>query len=240
MPSLSALLSAASCLVDSSHSKASPNLKYVLLSRLSQYHSLLGSARTVSESNTLEEVEVTTAKEALYILGGVQQILGVKERPQDGGMANGSAKTVGSSTEVPLIGTRDLAELRTLLSIIFKWGVDPLLSKVILSWPSKPASGSKIIDLTSTPADYGLLSSFVSRLMALVFPDGLIEPSPQTHITTIMLNRHMADLLRPCIALGWLPKSLASYSTPPLDAIRPLTMRLLAMWVHYNVLPVLC
>ncbi|KAJ7498954.1 hypothetical protein FB451DRAFT_1334528 [Mycena latifolia] len=66
-------------------------------------------------SPTLQELELTTATEALNVLEKVQEIL---------------------DREDAAIGTRDLAELRTLAAIAFKWGVDPLLSRAMLAWPS--------------------------------------------------------------------------------------------------------
>ncbi|KAF7352810.1 RTP1-C1 domain-containing protein [Mycena venus] len=60
----------------------------------------------------------------------------------------------------------------------------------------------------------------VSRLMSIVLPTA----SP-TFVTTTLLNRHLDQLLRPCIAIGWLPKSLVSDSAP--GSIRSMTMRLL-------------
>jgi hypothetical protein len=164
----------------------------------------------------LEETQFITAKEALSVLGRVQRVL------------NGAD---GETTDNPLIGTRDLGELRTLLSIVFKWGVDPLFSKVVLAWPSKNAlpesKGPRIIDLTTSAEDYELGSSLVSELMNLLFPNDLQGDISQTLITTTMLDRHPVDLLRPCITLGWVPRYLASDSRPSLDAARPFTVRLL-------------
>lgn len=223
---LSTALSAGLFLIDSTKThdaQVKPSdLKVILVTRLSQYYTHLGLQETPDNSQTLEQLQVTTAKEALSIVEKVQHIIGTEHD--------------GAPSDIPAIGTRDLAELRTLTSIVFKWGVDPLLNHVISSWPSKknPESRirSKIIDLTTAPEDYQLLSTLISGLMALLFPNGLQGPLPQTLITATILNRHVADLLRPCLALGWLPKSLASESTPTLDAVRPMAMRLLAMYVH--------
>lgn len=218
MQRLSGALADGACLIDSTRSAAPPDLRSALLIRLSQYYARLGSVVVIDNTKTLEEVELITAKEALSVVGRVQQVLGVEDET--------------TFDQAPVIGTRDLAELRTLLSIIFKWGVDPLLSALTSAWPSQTLGGGpRIIDLTAAPEDYGLLSDFVSALMTLIFPFGSQGQLPQTLITTTILHRHVADLLRPCIALGWLPKSLASDSTPTLDSIRPLTMRLLAMYV---------
>lgn len=220
-PTISTVLSTASYLTDSSsYQQGSSDLKGILLSRLTQYYANSSSQGTVSAANSLEEVQLATAIEALNIVEKVQRILDVKEPLED----------------VPIVGTRDLGQLRILLSMVFRWAIEPLLDRVGSSWPNKPVRAMdprlKIIDLTSTPEDYKLLSSLMSRLMALLFPGGINGHIPQTLITTTMLNRHVADILKPSLCLGWLPKSLSSDSMPTLDAIRPTVMRLLSVCVY--------
>ncbi|KAF8231899.1 hypothetical protein L208DRAFT_1361765 [Tricholoma matsutake] len=206
------------CLVDSAPATLSLDLKSVLVNRLSRYYDRRGSG-SVSHTISLEEIQFITAREALSVVGRVQRVLGGPD-------------TDAKTTDNPLIGNRDLGELRTLLSVVFKWGVDPLLSKVVLAWPSKDAPPEtkepRIIDLTTSAEDYELLFSLVSQLMSLLFPSDMQDGISQTLITTTMLDRHAIDLLRPCITLGWVPKYLASDSRPPLDAGRPFTMRLLS------------
>jgi hypothetical protein len=164
----------------------------------------------------LEETQFITAREALSVISRVQHVLG-------------GADT--DTSDIPLIGTRDLGEIRTLLSVVFKWGVDPLLSKVVLAWPSRRVpSGPRIIDLTTSAEDYELLSSLVADLMVLLFPGGLQSGISQTLVTTTVLDRHAIDILSPCITLGWVPKSIASESRPPLDIARSFTMRLLNLY----------
>lgn len=208
------------CLVDSAPATLSLDLKSVLVNRLSRYYDRRGSG-SVSHTISLEEIQFITAREALSVVGRVQRVLGGPD-------------TDAKTTDNPLIGNRDLGELRTLLSVVFKWGVDPLLSKVVLAWPSKDAPPEtkepRIIDLTTSAEDYELLFSLVSQLMSLLFPSDMQDGISQTLITTTMLDRHAIDLLRPCITLGWVPKYLASDSRPPLDAGRPFTMRLLSLY----------
>jgi hypothetical protein len=220
---LSTILSAGSCLVGSTPSNSAPDLKAVLLSRLFECNKRLGRVDNIQESVTLEEAELATAQQALNIVEQVQSIL-LKD----------DENTSRATEDTPLIGTRDLAQLRTLLQITFKWGVDILLPRVSLAWPSKPmvltSRHAKITDITSISEDYLSLTSMTSRLMHLLLP-GVKDSLPQNLITSVVLNRHLADLLSPCISLGWLPKSLASDSTPTLDTIRPFVIRLLAMCV---------
>ena len=79
----------------------------------------------------------------------------------------------------PAIGTRDLAELRMLISIAFKWAVEPLLDRVARSWPAGSSSG---IDLTSLANDYNLLLHLTARFMGLIFPSGVQGRMPPTLI----------------------------------------------------------
>jgi hypothetical protein len=213
---LSTLLSAGKCLVDSTPSNPAPHLKAVLLSRLVEYNKCLGRVESLQNLVTLDDAELQTAQGALYVVEQVQNILA----------------TDGNSG--PLVGTRDLAQLRTLLQIVFKWGIDILLPRVSSTWPSKSPQPSQSASVTyppRSPEDYVNLSSMTSSLVRLLFPGDIQRPLPQTFITVIIVNRHLADLLRPCISLGWLPESLAPESTPTLDAIRPSVMRLLSMCV---------
>ncbi|GLB33781.1 hypothetical protein LshimejAT787_0106650 [Lyophyllum shimeji] len=212
MSELSAALSDGACLVESTSS--APDLQAVLVARLKRYYANLGSGE-VAERASLEDIQLTTAREALSVVIRVQHIIGVEEKP--------------GTDQPPLIGTRDLAELRTLLSIVFKWGVHPVFARVMLAWPEKPPlrGAPRFIDLTTTSEDYSLLSSMTSDLLHLVFPDGVQGRIPQTLITTTILEKHAIDLLKPSITLGWLPKTLVSSLGPVLDDARPLTMRFL-------------
>jgi hypothetical protein len=165
-------------------------------------------------------VQRETACEALNLVERVQKILS-EEHAED-------------AENIPRIGTRDLALLRTLVSIIFQWGTEPLFAQVASSWPNKSPSiakhGEKIIDLTNTPENYALLTSFIARISRLFYASEEATLS-QTHITVILLKKHAAAILKPCIALGWLPKSLASESTPSVASLRPFTTKLLNLYV---------
>ncbi|KAJ7095353.1 hypothetical protein B0H15DRAFT_775607 [Mycena belliarum] len=195
-PDLQTLLAAGSCIVESGAKSTAQDLKSVLASRLACYYARLELNTAIDGSQTLRDLELTTATEALNVVEKVQDILDREDAP---------------------IGTRDLAELRTLVAIVFKWSVEPLLSRAMLAW--KPAR-TQIIDLTSAPDDYKLLSSTVSRFLSMI-----LSSNAPTFITTTLVNRHLDELLRPCIAIGWLPKRLAFDATP--DSIRQMTIRLL-------------
>ncbi|KAF7352811.1 RTP1-C1 domain-containing protein [Mycena venus] len=128
MADLRALLAAGSCIIESTEN-ASPDLKSVLVSRLTRYYACLELDTILDGSETLQSVELTTATEALNLLERINAILDTEDAP---------------------VGTRDLAELRTLAAIAFKWGVDPLLARAMLAWPAKAERArTQIIDLTN-------------------------------------------------------------------------------------------
>ncbi|KAK7061701.1 RTP1-C1 domain-containing protein [Favolaschia claudopus] len=197
---LPALFAAGSYLIESTDNTPSQDLKSVLASRLTRYYASREIDTTLTSSETLQVCELTTATEALNLIERIHEILDAEDAP---------------------VGTRDLAQLRTLLAIAFKWGVDALLTKVMLTWPTKSERPQRpIIDLTNSLEDYRLLCSMVSRLLRIS-----MSSAAPTFVTTTLLSRHLDQLLRPCIAIGWLPKALAPESPP--DAIRPATINLL-------------
>ncbi|KAG6821255.1 hypothetical protein H0H93_002365 [Arthromyces matolae] len=212
MSALSNALSDGSCLIDSTGSEH--DLKTVLLKRLTSYYTRLGNNATIP-ALSLEQIQQITAVEALSVIQRVQQIIGLEVQP--------------GLDEPPLIGTRDLKELKTLLSIVFRWGIDPLYAKVNLALPhaSPSLTSQRIFELDESSEVYASLSRMISDLLALVFPDGPGGRVPQTLITTTIIEKHAVDLLKPCILIGWLPKSLASDLRPVFDAARPMTMRFL-------------
>ncbi|KAJ8522977.1 hypothetical protein ONZ45_g477 [Pleurotus djamor] len=213
MPDLETLLKAGAFLVESDHRKES-NIRAVLSRRLCDYYECLGSPTNIDQ-DSLDSLEAVTASEALNVVEGVQRIIGAE----------------GDTNEVPVIGTRDLAQLRTLLSIVFKWGVEPLLNRLKSSWTSgvaQPPGKTHIIDLSSLSDDFVALTSITTRLVALLFPNGPQSALPQSLITTTILNRHVGDIVAPCIILGWLPKSMSMGGTfAAVDALRPPCTRLL-------------
>ena len=220
-------------LVGSTKSGGKSSLQDVLTSRLSQYYATLGRGK-VNDTGTLEAVQLHTALEALHVVEEVQSLVGSKKPDAIGTSAREQASEENAPEE--LLGTRDLAQLRTLLSLVFKWAIEPLLARVSASIPSIVPGGRRrtevnIIDLTSVPEDYQLLSSILSRITRMVLPSGIRGPLNATHITSAIIDRHLADLLKSCLVLGWLPKSLSSESVLPLDDLRPILMHLINMSV---------
>ncbi|KAG1892493.1 hypothetical protein F4604DRAFT_1699742 [Suillus subluteus] len=185
------------------------DLKNVLVRRLTQYHQAFGSSAPFLD--TAEDAQLETAQCALHIIERVQSLLDLPDLGHEGDLKS-----------APTIGTRDLSTLRTLMSLIFRWGTETLYTRLTPSLSSKQIPGTpKIIDLTNTPADHATLSDLLLRLMGLLFPHGPKSTPPQTLISSTLLSRHAVDLLRPSMALGWLPSE-------PVEPLRPLVLRFLA------------
>ncbi|KAI0262307.1 hypothetical protein BC834DRAFT_828992 [Gloeopeniophorella convolvens] len=209
-----------------------PDLRAVLVSRLAQYRAKRGLTEHDDDGLSLEQAQEQTAQEALSVVASVQRIL-------DGETSSLSPPTAparyneDTPGEVPLIGTRDIAQLRTLLSIVFKWGTEPLLAHVQSVWPTKPGArpppGPKLVDVHEVQVSYVKLAAMTRTLLSLVFPRGVHGTLPQTLITSAILNRHVTDVLRPSIALGWLPKTFSTDAMPVVDEFRSSIMRLMTI-----------
>ncbi|VDC05160.1 unnamed protein product [Peniophora sp. CBMAI 1063] len=225
---------AAGALLIQSDKNGQPNaadLKTLLLSRLAQYNEKLGISEAHDSAVTVQGAQRLTAEAALSVIERVQRMLDEEER------AGAAATPSTSSGKVrddgpgvaPSIGTRDTTQLRTLISIVFKWGTEPLLASLSAAWPSKgAASGSKLVDISDALESYTSLKSMTKRLYSVLFPEGVQSNVPQTIITTALFTRHTTNLLRPALALGWIPKPLSS-SYSAVDEIRPLVMRMLSI-----------
>jgi hypothetical protein len=190
---------------------ASTSLENLLVGRLQAYlrEQGEGSGETRHEWNSLSDVELATATEALSIVESADAIL-------------------RSDADISL-GTRDWRTLRTLISLIFKWGTEPLLASVCEIWiaGTNDMKARRIVEVDTKVKDYQLLSQFTTRIMTLLFPNGLKDTLSQTLIGTGIAERHILDLLRSSLTLGWLPKALSTSSLPVVDHLRPFTMRLL-------------
>lgn len=202
---------------DPETSEQNHNLKSVLKSRLSQYYSSRGEGWLQENIDTVRDAELLTAREALNVVERIQKLLGIED-----------------DATVPVIGTRDLSQIRTIMSLVFKWGTQPLLNRIQEAWPtqfSEPtaSSSSGAVDFSDVSKDYSLLSELTLRVLGLLLPDGVHGSLPKSLITTTLLRQHLVDVLRPSLALGWLPKSMNTESMPVVHAIRPLIMRLLSM-----------
>ncbi|EJD01651.1 uncharacterized protein FOMMEDRAFT_126746, partial [Fomitiporia mediterranea MF3/22] len=126
---------------------------------------------------------------------------------------------------------KDLSQLQTLLSIVFNWGIDPLLSRALPTVTKKPVRSSgvppdaHIIDLTTANEDFTLLFEITNRLLNIILPEGPLCPSATTHVALTVLNHGFADLLRSCICLGWLPNDVRS-DIPSALNLKPFVSRL--------------
>ena len=219
---LASALAQGTCLLETSSTPSnSPDLKSVLHSRLLNYHACLesqdGVKEELRESSTLEEMQFLTAQKALSVVQKVHYVLDIED-----------AKT---PDQMPSIGTRDFAQLRTLLSLVFKWGIELLFNRVALALPVINAANTKakIVDVSQESDDYRFLSEFVTSVFLLIFPRGVQGQISQTLITTTILHRHVSDLLNSSIALGWLPEPLSSGSFPIIHEMRPFVIHLLKL-----------
>ncbi|KAI9509135.1 hypothetical protein F5148DRAFT_1348955 [Russula earlei] len=232
MEELSRCLAAGSLLIHSEKGGDAPNLRAVLLTRLAQCRAQRGLPERVCGAMSLEQAQEETAQEALSVVESVQRILDQDERthpaPNDPLRSNED-----SPDEMPLIGTRDISQLRTLLSIVFKWGTEPLLARINVVWPERSSTHaqprSKILEMNDAPRSYVKLTIMIRQFLSLIFPRGVHGTIPQTLITSTILNRHATDILRPGITLGWVPKSLSTESFSVVDDLRPFIMRLMSM-----------
>ena len=226
---LKSLIEAGALLAGSSRSEGASNLDDVLRSRLAQYYTHENLQNDVQNLRTLEDVQVETSREALHILEQVQLHLVGKGGPD-------IQEQPANTAEQELLGTRDLGFMRTLLSLVFKWSVEPTLGRVCASIPTTSAGARKmpevrIIDLTTIPEDFQQLKDVVFHVIHLILPTGLAGPPNATILSSVILDKHLSDLLKPTLVLGWLPKSLASESVSPIDELRPLVVRLMHMFV---------
>lgn len=155
----------------------------------------------------------------------------------------------------PDIGTRDLAQIRTLLSILFKWGVERHLAHLYFYWSSgvtqpvgktlRPISHPNHSRLVEAPGksserELSRLLNIMSRILALVFARKfeVADPSSshasdvrQTHITKVLLTRHAAPILQACILLGWVSSDTEIVDTSLMDqdTYKRSTLRILTL-----------
>ncbi|KJA30045.1 hypothetical protein HYPSUDRAFT_125960 [Hypholoma sublateritium FD-334 SS-4] len=203
----------------------STSLEALLKSRLSNYYSRLPVDKAQSLEESTEDLQLLTGREALSIVKRIHEALDFQ------GPESESLKE-GSPPRAPAIGTRDLAEVRTLLSVVFKWAVRPLMLRLGELWPSSPQRGqgtSEIVDLTVDADVSQLLSSLITSLFSFIFPEGAQGRISQTLIATTLLSLYSPDILLPSISLGWLPESQVSDLVVPLHEARPLATRFLRL-----------
>jgi hypothetical protein len=217
MSSLSEILAHGTLLCTSQASDSVQDMAQVLISRLHRYQVAVGRLEQEYQNNSLEDLQHETATEALSVLSDALSLANIHT---DAGPLQAA------------IGVRDLGTLRTLLSITFKWGVEPPYTRLAECWSGKLTVGQSahIIDLTSCSQDYAVLRDILLRLLVLVYPTGVTGRMDGSGIAINLLDSHLVDLIRPCLALGWLPKSMATAAMPVVDEIRPMIMRLITRY----------
>lgn len=227
-PELVRTIAAGSHLAGSSRGEVTPELKSILIARLTQYEQHMEFPPTDRSNKSLEDVQVETAREALHVVSRVQKLI---DKPADA-----SATKEANAQDEYIIGTRDLSYIRTLLSIVVKWGIEPMLQRVTAAIPNTAPiglrrSGVQVIDLTTVPDGFKVLCDLVDKLLIILLPTGISGPVASTHISVFVLDQHLSDLFKAGITLGWLPKSQSTDSVTPVDRFRPLIMHLLSMLV---------
>ena len=186
-------------------------LQDVLQARLDAFQQVI----QVDGEKDVENLELKTALSALYVLERIHAAL-------------------VSSPEASL-GTRDSSHLRTLLSIVFKWGTEPLLNTTLAAIPGKSTSvgvpsGTHIIDLTSSADGFGCLVSTVTRILNLVLDEQKQPPVLPTFVVATLLNRHVTDLLKPAVCVSWMPDKLKANFPPQDGDQRQRVLRLLSRY----------
>lgn len=208
-------------------------LDEILRQRLAKYESIVSHGLKIADLD-LAELELLTAKESLWVIEHVQTALLESQTPSEAPASPPSTTTNASQpASPPLLGQRDLAQVRIHLSIAFKWGTELLLNRILPTLPNKRSPklppGAQYVDLTTACEDYMSLWQMLSRLFNIVSvggPEGLNQLS-STVVVTTLVNRHVTDFLRPMICLGWLPDELRGDLPSYGASIRPFIMRFL-------------
>lgn len=217
--SISSVLNAGSFICGDGSKNATTSLD-LLKARLESFDKELGVSRSLPEQ--LQNLQLETALASLYVQECVSH----------------SLKTAQPNAP-PLIGTRDMAQLRTHLAISINWGVDLLLGRILPALPTQRAirlpPGAQIVDLTAAYADYTLLLAVLRRLLALPFPEGPDGRIEANFVAVTVLNRGFSVLLRACIVIGWLPNNLRG-DLPPAPELRKDAFTLLNRYgiIYFN------
>jgi hypothetical protein len=181
---------------------------------------------TLPEHGSTTDMEFFSAKVALFV---IEQIHNIVLRSQN------------QNSDKPLLGSRDLSNVRTLLTLVFRWGTQPVLARLAPSW-SAPSTRTRpsqpVIDLTGNPTDEETLHSLASRLLQLVLGGlpspisgdvGDVSDGGTSPITPILVDKHLSDILHVAIAIGWLPQQMISCAGANYEKARSAVMALLQM-----------
>ncbi|KAG9317662.1 hypothetical protein JVU11DRAFT_1873 [Chiua virens] len=116
--------------------------------RLIRFYAALDEQPPSISDTSRNALQLETARAALKLVHRVQLLLDtIPDDPQPG----------------PEIGTRDLTVLRTLLTLIFQWGINPLLARLTPLWQTKTPPNASLTDLSA-------LSLLLFSLMSTLFP----------------------------------------------------------------------
>ncbi|CUA70257.1 Cyclin-D-binding Myb-like transcription factor 1 [Rhizoctonia solani] len=156
------------------------------------------------DGKTLDELKSLTVQKSLEVLEHVQALL----RAHDADLPTDNKE---SNAPRVALGTRDLAVLRTLASIIFGWGTTPLLVALYLQVNPPPTPSSDLPSKPTVIRDIDLLIAGLTSLLwsSDIYPGSSTQPTHlfPSHITKILITSHITDMLRAGISIGWLPES---------------------------------
>jgi hypothetical protein len=215
MATLRQTLTAAGILTgNSAQDKGNHDLDGLLLQRLDNFIEAIGP--DVFDCPPTRDLRCKTGLAALYVIERINGfLLCAAPKPDD----------------KPLLGTRDFVVIRTSISLIFKWACDPVLSQLNSVWPSKRGQTIDLSTLHHTQDNVTLLASISRRLLGLLVSQDAVR-AIFTPISPILVDKHLSDILKSALAIGWLPKSLlpeAVDSGADFADIRSPTMRLLQL-----------
>lgn len=106
-----------------SNSSGLPELLHARLERLDEALDDIPRSRP----SDLQSLQLDTAFASLYVLERIHTILALHD-----------AEYINETSVPPLIGMRDMTQLRTNLSIVFNWGTELLFTRILPSLPNKP------------------------------------------------------------------------------------------------------
>lgn len=205
---------------------SSPDLTTILKTRLTKVKDILNESISQElQSAELKKLQYMTGLESLRLVSELQDILDQEETPSSG---------------PPLLGTRDIACIRTILSIIMKWGLEPLLTELELniSGVGRPSIDrvSSIIDLTDRAIDLQQLPDVLLNIMHLMFKSAT-KTVRQSWITSSLLSNHAVGVLTPVLILGWSSKPIMG-SSDQKQQLKEFSIRYISLYVLlYRVNP---
>jgi hypothetical protein len=167
------------------------------------------SLPTTYENLSTEQLQSATGYTALKILEAIDITLLMDAARQGAGTI--------------MLGAKDKQVLRATASLVFRWALDPILSRLSNQWKgSNPTLG------VHGGPDVQEAATVLQRLQAL-----LHQESTRTPVSDIIAGDHPVETLRGLLLLGWLPPGVCSES----GLLRAGAMKLLSRFVLIQFVP---